>query len=64
MNLHTLLSKSTSSKWSLSFRFSPPKKILHAQINSESMYGLNMRLPYSRLMIEEVMIYDVNDTEH
>jgi hypothetical protein len=33
------------------------------------MYGLNMSLPYRRLMIsglmiEEVMIYDVNDTEH
>jgi hypothetical protein len=43
--------------------------ILDPQIISVSMYGLNMRLQYSRLMIkgfmiEEVMMYEVNDTGH
>jgi hypothetical protein len=45
------------------------QKSLYAQIISVSMYGLNMRLKYSRLMIrglmtEEVMKYEVNDTGH
>jgi hypothetical protein len=67
MNLHTLLSKSRSSKCSLPSRF-PTKNSAGTDyqcINVRIKYEVTIQEVNDKgLMIEEVMIYDVNDTGH